>query len=647
MKRFILINLFILLLISIVTKPSFAEEKITNYIQEIVVNPDGSLDITETITVNSEANKIKRGIYRDLINIGKFNSIYKNKANLEIISIKKDDIDEPFHTENINGNLRLYIGDKSSYLTPGIYEYEINYRTENQIRFFKEYDELYYNITGNDWDFKIDKATAKITLPKEAKILNKYAYTGYFGEKGQDFSIDKLQDNYLEISTTKPLLPKEGISVAASFNKGIIQKPLIKDIIKDFIINSKFFILSMIIFIVMIYYLFYSWNKYCKDPRKEVYTRYSPPEGISACEIGHIINKGTLPKDFAACIVEMANKGFLIIKEHKKRLFYLAKGDLSKDNLNNATDIEISMLKQIFGDDLQNDIDKNVTNAGMGNLLIYSQKLRISLASKELSKILSKKFKNVVYTKNNKYISKGCILGIISFLFFMMHIISLDATNVVAGVFISIFCIIPIMMFLAILSSIISNKKISSIPILIVPSMFLAIACITAFQINQLPILIFESILTTIIFIFYLDSGTYTSEGMDIINHIEGFKKYLRLAEKDRLEFFTNNRLNEDTFEKFLPYAIALKVENSWAKGFDAYLSSYSTKTNNTNNPSWYVSSYSNSLNSRLLVKNLSAGLSSIQIGSSSSSSTSSSSSGSSGGGFSGGGSGGGGGGGW
>ena len=42
-----------------------ADERIHDYHSNIQVLPDGSLRVTETITVNAEGNQIKRGIYRD------------------------------------------------------------------------------------------------------------------------------------------------------------------------------------------------------------------------------------------------------------------------------------------------------------------------------------------------------------------------------------------------------------------------------------------------------------------------------------------------------------------------------------------------------------------------------------------------------
>ena len=57
----------------------------------------------------------------------------------------------------------IKIGDKDVFLEDGLHRYVIRYRTTRQIGFFEKYDELYWNVTGNGWDFAIDSARVTIT----------------------------------------------------------------------------------------------------------------------------------------------------------------------------------------------------------------------------------------------------------------------------------------------------------------------------------------------------------------------------------------------------------------------------------------------------------------------------------------------------
>ncbi len=47
-----------------------------------------------------------------------------------------------------------------------------------RIRFFEDHDELYWNVTGNEWENPIDLVTARIELPDGVTGLHAIAYTG-------------------------------------------------------------------------------------------------------------------------------------------------------------------------------------------------------------------------------------------------------------------------------------------------------------------------------------------------------------------------------------------------------------------------------------------------------------------------------------
>jgi uncharacterized membrane protein len=134
-----------------------------------------------------------------------------------------------------------------------------------------------------------------------------------------------------------------------------------------------------------------------------------------------------------------------------------------------------------------------------------------------------------------------------------------------------------------------------------------------------------------------------TPEGRVILDHIAGFKQYLSISEQERLDRMTAPKDTPEIFERYLPYAIALGVENHWADRFASVLAAaaasqgsqgflwYSGSGNPWSNPTGFADSVGSSLSSTI----------------SSASTAPGSSSGSGGGGFSGGGGGGGGGGGW
>ena len=123
-----------------------------------------------------------------------------------------------------------------------------------------------------------------------------------------------------------------------------------------------------------------------------------------------------------------------------------------------------------------------------------------------------------------------------------------------------------------------------------------------------------------------------TAEGIQLLTDIEGFKWFLSVTEKDRMDFHNAPERTPEQFQALLPYAIVFGVENKWAAQFASL---------NIPPPDWATGNVS-SMNAVMLASSLN----SMHSAASAAAFSPPSSAGSGGSGFSGGGSGGGGGGG-
>ena len=199
-------------------------ERILNFKSLIMVHPDASMTVTEDITVQATGQEIKRGIIRD------FPTTYRDRlgntvtVGFKVEEVLRDGRPEPYHTQSAANGVKIYIGQKDVFLQPGVYTYTIRYRVDRELGFFKDFDELYWNVTGNGWTFAIDRAEAIIELPPGAKILKSAAYTGYQGGRGHDFTV-QAGDHDIVFKTTRRLAPKEGLTVAVSWPKGVVHEP--------------------------------------------------------------------------------------------------------------------------------------------------------------------------------------------------------------------------------------------------------------------------------------------------------------------------------------------------------------------------------------------------------------------------------------
>ena len=322
--------LFFLLLVTLAL-PVAAREAITSFISDVTVNTDGSLDVRETITIRAEGDQIRHGILRDFPTTYKTKSGTSMKVGFEVVGVKRNGRDEPFSTESISNGKRIKIGDGNVFLDTGEYTYDIAYHTTRQIGFFDNFDELYWNATGNGWTFPIDKAKAIIRLPDGAIIQSNSIYTGAFGSAGHDARVLQSSGNRFSAETTQPLDREEGFTVAVSWQKGIVAPPTAAELQKDWIAdNIGFFTLFATALGVGLYYV-WAWVKVGRDPPTGVIAPlFFPPEGLGAAGVRYVWKQGYDDKAFAAGIVGLAVKGrmkidgtgsdFIVTKQSKSNV---------------------------------------------------------------------------------------------------------------------------------------------------------------------------------------------------------------------------------------------------------------------------------------------------------------------------------------
>lgn len=100
--------------------------------------------------------------------------------------------------------------------------------------------------------------------------------------------------------------------------------------------------------------------------------------------------------------------------------------------------------------------------------------------------------------------------------------------------------------------------------------------------------MIFSVLLTLLVILFYWLIKASTPEGRALKVEIESFKMYVNVAEKLQLDLLQEPNMTIEGFEKLLPYAIALGVENQWGKKFENALSKLLQEAQSYR-PAWYA----------------------------------------------------------
>ena len=100
----------------------------------------------------------------------------------------------------------------------------LRYRVENALRFFEEHDELYWNVTGDEWVYPIESVTAEVLLPSGVSGLRANVFTGGYRETGSAAEISEQELGFL-FTSTEPLGIREGLTVAVAWNPGVVDRP--------------------------------------------------------------------------------------------------------------------------------------------------------------------------------------------------------------------------------------------------------------------------------------------------------------------------------------------------------------------------------------------------------------------------------------
>ena len=321
---------FLLCLAAMLAFPALAQidassgsERILSYDIAVTANANNTLDVTETIRVVAQGIQIRRGLYRD------FPTRYKDRygnnvvVGFDVIDLKRDGQAEPWFTEPMSNGIRVNFGNDDFLKVPATYTYTLRYRTNRQVGFFSDHDELYWNAIGTGWDFPIEHASVSVHLPQPVPVAEMQAegYTGAQGSKGQDFAASIPEPGVARWALIKPLMPREGLTIVLSFPNGVIAKPSTEQRARWFLHDNRAILIGLGTFLLMFCYLLLSWLRVGRDPEPGIIiARYTPPAGYAPSELRFIRKMNFDDRCFTADLVDMAIKGLIRISNTPKLL---------------------------------------------------------------------------------------------------------------------------------------------------------------------------------------------------------------------------------------------------------------------------------------------------------------------------------------
>jgi uncharacterized membrane protein len=489
---------------------STRELRIENFQSETIVMPDGTIDVTETIQAHFIGGPW-HGLYRTIpveyvtpqgLNYSLFLDV-KRVVDGSGRALKYETSRERHYRK-----LKIYVPDADN-STQSI---SIEYTVSDALRFFEDHDELYWNVTGDEWDIPIQAASARIILPEGTTNIRANVFTGAYRSRAQNADVD-IAGNGVEVRAREPLRLHEGLTVAVAFDKGFVHEPTAASKLTLFFRSNWPLGIPIAAFAVM----FYLWWTRGRDPRlRPIAAQYEPPNQLTPGEVGTLVDNSADMRDITASIVDLAVRGYIVIEEHQRDSLLGLMHDKDYNFIVQKDRAEWAKLKPHE----QALLEGMFTTGTVGE--------SVSMSSLE----------NHFYT-NLPGIKSNIFSSLLTDGYYARRPDSVRSAYIAAGVVVG---------FLLIFGGLKVAASQGMAPLAFIIAGVLTGAIICGFG-------------------WFMPA--HTEQGARALEGVLGFEDFLVHVESDR---FNRTIKTPEMFEKFLPFAMALGVEKNWSKAFQGIM---------------------------------------------------------------------------
>ena len=578
-------------MLSLAAGAAGAAERVLDFRSEIATGADGALTVRETIAVQAEGRQIRHGIYRD------FPTRYRDRLGTDyVIHFKvqealRDSQIEEYHLSDLSNGVRVYIGNRREVVPPGEHTYELVYSVDRELGFFPDHDELYWNVTGNGWNFPIREASAAVHLPEGIARLAvlQDAYTGTQGAVGTGFGATVDDQNVARFRATRSLLPHEGLTIVVRWPKGFVREPSKEERWHAFLSSNLATLIVLIGSVLLLGYYSAAWYAVGRDPARGIIMPfYEPPRGFSPAAVRYLVRMGFDQKTFAANIINLAVKGYLSIKQDEKGYVLTRRDGDAGARRPSSGGFGMGVPEQLRPDE-KVVLEKLFASSKAVRLDRVNHE-RIGKAIESLKQTLKNNLEKIYFLANRPYLVPGLVISAVTM---VLCVLAVPGSRKAVAAFMSVWLLIWTLGVTALSASALSAWKnalhgshhqasawaqATSTSLFALP--FLAgeiIGLIVLGWATSLPLLLVLLGIVAANYLFHYLLKAPTRVGRRLMDEVEGFRLYLTAVEKDRLDVLNPVDKTPELFEKYLPYALALGGGQTWSEKLADVLSSSST----------------------------------------------------------------------
>jgi uncharacterized protein (TIGR04222 family) len=492
--------------LALVATPAWAQRTlaIKSFDAAIRVEQDGTVDVTETITAQFTGSW--NGIYRS-IPVG-----YRTPQGFDW-TLRLDLLG----AGDAQGNALRVEAERDRHYrkfriwVPGAQDATrtvvLHYRAANGLRFFEEHDELYWNVTGDEWDVPIEAVSAVIELPAAAAGVRAIAFNGAYGSTAQDASVA------IEGTTVRLVMPHalgfhEGLTAVVGWNKGAVVEPTGTEVATEFASSNWPILIPVFVFLGMLLI----WHRLGRDPEsRPVAVQYEPPGTLTPAEAGTLMDGSADMRDITATLVDLAVRGHIRIEEREEnQLFGLIK---TRDYVFHRT----------------------TPNQQERGLLPHEQRVLDGIFGSSATRVRLSDLEDEFYTS---------LPGIRTAIYDGLKGRNLYRSR----------------------PDRVKSRWLAIAAVLVIVIVGLGSTVGSRWNLNPFPVFLAAGASGLIVVLFGQVMPARTVAGARTLERVGGFEEFLRRVEGDR---YRNVVKTPEMFERFLPYAMLFGVERKWARAFE------------------------------------------------------------------------------
>jgi predicted membrane protein DUF2207 len=471
----------------------------------IQVEPDGGITVAESIVARFTGSW--NGIYRMIPVVYRTDQGFNWTLRLSLVGAT-DEAGRPLRVET--SRERHYI--KYKIWVPGAQDATrtvvLRYHARNGLRFFEDHDELYWNVTGDEWDVPLGATSARITLPPGAQGLRAIAFNGAYGSTAQEATVG-VHGTTVDVVMPHALGFHEGLTAVVGWNKGVVTAPSLAARLGGVLGSNWPLVIPVPVFLLA----FAAWRRRGRDPRRlPVAVQYDPPKGLSPGEAGTLLDNSADMRDITATLVDLAVRGYLRIEEQDDRMLF---------GLIGGREYVLHRLAPPAGASPLAPHEQGVFDgifAGRGE-------------SVKMSELENQFYRNLPAIRTNifdRLLEQG---------FYHARPDSVKSRWQGGGVFAGI--------LIGGFGGALADK----------------------FQLTPVPFIVAGILVALILIAFGAVMPARTGAGARMQEQVLGFEEFQRRVESEQFKRVILNK--PELFDRYLPYAMAFGVEKNWARAFE------------------------------------------------------------------------------